>query len=172
MIIIGIDPGKAGGIAVMDAGVASVYKMPTKVSELAALVRRFENPIVFVERLSARPSDLVGGKMFGIKKMLANFEQIKAALEVSNIPYVLTHPQRWQNHLGFPKGVGEKAERKKMFQSWAAAQYPYIKVTLWNADALCIMTFGMQAVQKELRWVLSQLPLVQRNRLINQDYVK
>ena len=38
----------------------------------------------------------------------------------------------------------DKRERKRKMKELMAAQYPYIKVTDWNADALGILTWALK----------------------------
>jgi len=175
--IIGIDPGAAGGLAVhipcYDGRIlrsTHVAKMPKDVRDLAdffAYYKENYNPIVFLEKLSVRPDDVAVeggkpnmGKIYRVQKMMANFEHLKALIETAGIPYVMVAPMTWQTRLKLRQfGVKmEKAERKKKYAEQAAKWYPEIKVTLWNADALCIMHFGLYALANEQKWVKEQLP--------------
>ena len=169
--VIGIDPGANGGIAIFIPGQhTKVAKMPKDITELrdffAYYVENYK-PIVFLEKLSVRPDDVVVqgdkaamGKMYRIQKLMANFEHLKALAETTGIPYVMVHPASWQTKLKLRvRGVHEeKADRKKRYQEHAAKLYPGVKVTLWNADALLIMHFGRWALVNEPKWVKEQLP--------------
>lgn len=170
--VIGIDPGANGGIAIFIPGMKTkAIKMPKDNSDLAAIFEYYaENykPIIFLEKLSVRPDDVaVGadgkpnmGKIFRIQKMMANFEHLKALIEMSGIPYALVHPMTWQTklHLRVRGQHEEKSERKHRYQDYAAVQYKDIKVTLWNADALLLMHFGRWALVNEPKWVKANLP--------------
>ena len=144
--VIGIDPGSAGGLAVhipcFDGRITRethVAKMPKDVRDLAdffAYYKENYKPIVFLEKLSVRPDDVAVdggkpnmGKIYRVQKMMANFEHLKA-----------------------------KPDRKRRYQYVAGQLYPEIKVTLWNADALLIMHFGLYALANEQKWVKEQLP--------------
>lgn len=171
-IVIGIDPGANGGIAIWDkeCGLASVAKMPKDIADLRELLDYYKtnvegNPIVFLEKLSVRPDDVAmqGGKMnlgklYRIQKMMGAYEQLKAIIGISGVPYVMVHPMSWQSKLGIRQTGEEKAERKRRFERLAGAWYPNIKVTLWNADALLIMRFGVWAMENDRKWVMSNLP--------------
>jgi hypothetical protein len=170
--VIGIDPGANGGIAIFIPGMKTkAIKMPKDNSDLAAIFEYYaENykPIIFLEKLSVRPDDVaVGadgkpnmGKIFRIQKMMANFEYLKALIEMSGIPYVMVHPASWQTKLKLRvRGVHEeKADRKKRYKEHAAKLYADVNVTLWNADALLIMHFGRWALVNEPNWVKANLP--------------
>lgn len=169
--VIGIDPGANGGIAIFIPGhKTKVAKMPKDITELRDFFTYYvENykPIVFLEKLSVRPDDVVVqgdraamGKLYRIQKMMANFEHLKALIETSGIPYVMVHPMTWQTKLNLrTRGVHEeKADRKRKYCGFAQASYPEINVTLWNADALLIMHFGRWALVNAPKWVKAQLP--------------
>lgn len=169
--VIGVDPGANGGIAVFicDRG-TKVIKMPKDITDLRdffAYYREYYKPVVFLEKLSVRPDDVVVqgdraamGKLYRIQKLMANFEHLKALIETAGIPYVMVHPASWQTKLKLRiRGEKiEKAERKHRYQEKAASLYPGIKVTLWNADALLIMHFGRWALVNDFKWVRANLP--------------
>lgn len=176
--VIGCDPGANGGLAVFVPGRnAKAVKMPKDISELRDFFAYYSEtykPIVFLEKLSVRPDDVMVqgdkaalGKLYRIQKMMANFEHLKAIIETSGIPYVLVHPASWQTKLKLrERGVHEeKAERKKRYQQRAAALYPEVKTTLWNADALLLMHFGRWALVNEPKWVLANLPEREHTKL-------
>lgn len=172
--VIGVDPGSQGGLAVFIPGQnPKVVKMPKDIRELAdffAYYKENYKPIVFLEKLSVRPDDVMVqgdraamGKMYRIQKLMANFEHLKAIIETAGIPYVLVHPGKWMSYLGLRttsrNGVKEtKSERKNRYKEFAQKNYPSVNVTLWNADALNIMHFGRWALVNEPNWVKEQLP--------------
>ena len=169
--VIGIDPGRNGGIAIFVPGQnPKVVKMPKDITELRDFFAYYKDnfkPIVFLEKLSVRPDDVIVqgdraamGKLYRVQKMMANFEHLKALIETAGIPYVLVHPASWQTKLKLRvRGVHEeKADRKRRYRETAAKLYPGINVTLWNADALLLMHFGRWALVNEPKWVKANLP--------------
>lgn len=169
--VIGVDPGALGGIAVFIPGQnPRVVKMPKDIRELAdffAYYKENYKPIVFLEKLSVRPDDVMVqgdkaamGKMYRIQKMLGNFEHLKAIIETAGIPYVLCHPLSWQTKLKLRvRGEHEeKADRKRRYADHAAKLYPGVKVALWNSDAILLMHFGRWALVNEPNWVKANLP--------------
>lgn len=176
--VIGVDPGSNGGLAVFVPGQnAKVVKMPKDVTELRDFFVYYADnykPVVFLEKLSVRPDDVAVqdnraamGKLYRIQRLMANYEHLKAVIEMSGVPYVMVHPMTWQTKLNLrTRGVHEeKAERKKKYQREAAKLYPEIKVTLWNADALLIMHFGRWALVNDAKWVKANLPEKERQKL-------
>lgn len=169
--VLGIDPGALGGIAIyLKEGQTRVVKMPRDDKDLRDLFQYYADnykPIAFLEKLSIRPDDSEPGKIYRIQKMLANFEHLKALLEVVGIPFVMIHPMSWQAKLGIretTKGM-EKRERKASYRAYAQRLYPLHKVTLWNADALLIMHFGRVMLANDLNWVLANLPQREKDKL-------
>lgn len=169
--VIGVDPGAGGGIAVFVSGYnTKALKMPKDITELRDFFAYYNDnfkPIVFLEKLSVRPDDVMVqgdraamGKLYRIQKMMANFEHLKALIEMAGIPYVLTHPLTWQTKLKLRvRGQHEeKADRKRRYKEAAAQYYPGVNVTLWNADALLLMHFGRWALVNEPKWVKANLP--------------
>lgn len=169
--IIAIDPGANGGIAIYEPGrPVKVVKMPSLI-ELGKLVaeerRGHENGLlVFIERLSVRPDDVSVengkinmGKILNIQKMMANFEQLKAVFTLAGVPFILVSPMTWQSRLKLRKKGEkvEKKERKNQYKNKAQEWYPYINVTLWNADALLILHFARFALKNDVKYINKKL---------------
>lgn len=179
-IVIGIDPGANGGIAIWDneTGLARVAKMPKDITDLRGLLEYYRddvsgNPIVFLEKLSVRPDDVAVdggkpnmGKLYRIQKMMGAFEQLKATIEIMDVPYIMVHPMTWQSKLDVRVKGEEKPARKKRYAKLAGQWYPNIKTTLWNADALLIMRFGVVALKTCPKWILSNLPVREHSKLV------
>lgn len=179
--VIGIDPGANGGIAIFIPGTkVKVVKMPKDIADLGdffAYYKENYHPIIFLEKLSVRPDDVMVegdkaamGKLYRIQRMMANYEQIKAIIEMNNIPYVMVHPGKWTSYLGLRvtsrKGVKEtKQERKNRYKGFAQKNYPSVNVTLWNADALNIMHFARKVLVNDLPWVRANLPTKEHAKL-------
>lgn len=177
--VIGVDPGAAGGIAVFIPGAnAKALRMPKDITDLCDFFAYYcdnYRPIVFLEKLSVRPDDVTAdgsranlGKLYRIQRMMANYEHLKAIIEMAGIPYVMVHPLTWQTKLKLrERGAHEeKADRKRRYQQEAGKLYPEIKVTLWNADALLIMHFGRWALVNEQKWVKANLPEREYQKLL------
>lgn len=176
--VIGIDPGKAGGIAVWIRNkCVTVAKIPEDMADLRDMLEYYRDnygAVVFLEKLSLRPDDVRVqdgqanlGKMYRVQKMIENYAQLKATIEIAGVPYIMVHPCSWMATLGLRlKGVKEeKPERKRRFAGYARRLYPLVKVTLWNADALLIMTFGRKMLETNEKWIKSNLPQREHHKL-------
>lgn len=171
--VIGIDCGSQGGFAVWRQGLTPVTaKMPKEIDAIRDFLAYYScfNTLVFLEKVQLRPDDVMLqdgkamlGKMYRMQKLLANFEQIKAILETEKMPYCMVHPQKWISGLGLRTKGGQRAdktERKNRYKQFAKFHYPETKVTLWNADALCLMHWGrkMLSDSKGANWIEANLP--------------
>lgn len=161
--IIGIDPGASGGIAIYTDGKATAVKMPKgadATNEYFRYLREtFENAIVFIERVShfAGGADDAPGKKFAIAKMMENYTVLKTLLKTNNLPFVEVPSVSWQSVL-FKRVKGESKEaRKKKYKEYASENYPEIKVTLSNADALCILSFGRIKLDEDPDWLTGKI---------------
>lgn len=143
--IIGIDPGKAGGIAVysVDKGkLVAVHNMPETPTDLLSLLKKYSyNSVCFLERVGGLPG-MAGSAMFNFGK---GFGHLEMALIVCKIPTEDVTPQKWQKifQLG-TKGNKTTAEWKNKLKAKAQQLYPNVKITLALSDALLIMTYGIK----------------------------
>jgi len=112
MMIIGIDPGFAGGIAILTSKREEVYPMPLEqvkmasgklikrihASELANILKQYKNAnndcIIALERVSAMKGQGVTG-MFRFGEGYGVIQGIAASLE---IPVVYVSPVTWKRH--------------------------------------------------------------------------
>lgn len=94
MIWIGIDPGKAGGYAVIDEYGVRAYPWDDVffVSDMNALLARHEGIVSAVERVGAMPGQGVTS-MFNFGK---NAGYIEGVLSGLGIPYQLVPPAKWK----------------------------------------------------------------------------
>lgn len=163
MIIAGIDVGKHGGIAILRENETKVIKMPDDVTEFIGLFdyyKGLDDLLVFVEKLQMRPQDIYEnvGKAFRIQRMLADFEKLKATLQIGKIPFCLVNPMKWQSALGLRIKGEEKSDRKHRYVKVAQEHHPNVRATLWNADALLIADFGKKMYEEQNKWLKSNLP--------------
>lgn len=148
--VIGIDPGANGGIAAhIPSGTAGVvaYRMPATdadicdlLTELWGLKEPDESGVVFVEKVNGH-GGLPGTRMFNFGQ---NYGLILGCLATLKAPTVLLTPQAWLKKIGIGMGEKNKTKWKNILKSEAQRRYPKNKVTLYNADALLIMSAGLE----------------------------
>ena len=141
-MIIGIDPGRSGAVAIWSGGIDKVIKCPSNSKEMADVIKSVSNKnvVAYVERVWARPSNATRAAFtFGV-----NYGEWLGILAALNIKTVLVTPQTWMKYykdkfkMKLPK---EKKDRKNKLKE-IATQYTDKKVTLYNADAILIAVYG------------------------------
>ena len=156
--VIGIDPGKGGGIAVITDETIKVFPCPQDVDEMAILIGMCLSDIssyrtrVFLEKVWAFPTDgRAGSFTFG-----CNYGQWQGILAAHELKPTLVTPKEWQSYFEIKKGL-PKNVRKKALKQMAIDRCPYIKrVTLKTCDAIMIAIWGLEAhlsYKKALPWV-------------------
>ena len=155
-MIIGIDPGKSGAIAVWDDGIEKVIKCPNNPDDMSDVISLIKNRFIsnrsnylvaYMERVWARPSNATRAAFtFGV-----NYGEWLGILSALSIDTVLVTPQTWMKYyknkfkIKLPK---EKKDRKNKLKQ-IATKYTDKKVTLYNSDAILIAVYGF--IQQEER---------------------
>lgn len=141
---IGIDPGKHGGIAVLDetGAVIDVVKMPETPQDLLEFLSRYkENSVCTLERVGGMPGN-GGSAMFNFGKGYGHLQMALIALE---IPTEDVTPNKWEKtyQLG-SSGKFSKTEWKNKLKAKAQQLFPSLgkKITLATCDALLIAEYG------------------------------
>ena len=143
MTIIGIDPGKNGGIAVIGDYGTYANKMPETLQDLWDMIEEIvvssgygsepSSYRAFIEQVHSSPQmGVTSAFTFG-----NGFGHLEMALTAAGIPFERVRPQVWQKTLGCMT-KGDKNVTK------AAAQelFPKLKITHAIADCLLIAEFG------------------------------
>jgi len=128
---IAIDPGKSGGIAVLENRKVQAYKCPPTFKEMAKLIKLIKKNthLCILERVHAFPTD---GRSSAFK-FGTNYGAWMGILESNNVNYELVLPRKWQEDFQLPK---EKKERKQELKKIAKCFYE--KATLYTSDAICM----------------------------------
>lgn len=165
-MIVGIDPGASGGIAVLFCGFkvptvrkALVYKMPPSPELLLALFTELAEEAkcstsyhYAIEKVGGyvAGNPAPGSAMFNFGEGYGSLKM--AALATTGSSPQEVRPQDWQKGLGIEtrraegrgkkrKHVETKAQFKKRLRLLAAEMFPSVKVTASVADALLIAEF-------------------------------
>ena len=152
--IIGIDPGKKGGIAVWNCDTSSVecvITMPETHYDILSFLKEYsENSVCYLEKVGGMPGQ-GGAAMFNFGKGFGHLEMALLALGITTEEVV---PQKWQKMygLGGRKGAGGAKEWKIKLKEKAQQLFP----KLWSSfpkktkefemsvcDALLIMHYGV-----------------------------
>lgn len=146
--MIAIDPGKNGGIAWLDHDkILHTQKMPDTVGSIADLLRQIRTVAVhevFLEKVGGfvAGTPAPGSAMFSFGE---NYGALQGCLACLGYRYQLVSPQTWQKPLGMGTRAssGGATEWKRKLKAEAQRRFPTIDVTLWNADALLILDYGI-----------------------------
>ena len=164
MIIVGVDPGQKGGLAIMKDGACTGHPMPLAGKEVDAravtdlLMREHEmvrdevanqhfyvspadNILVVVEKVHAMPKQGVSSTFkFGL-----NYGRILGAIEALGLRYELVTPQAWKKAIlaGTDKGKTAAVE-------FVHRRYPSVNLMPGRmrthhdgiADAVCLAEYG------------------------------
>jgi len=139
--VIGIDPGKNGGIAwIDDQGRPCAEKMPETIQDLWELIDSISlnsgGCRAFIEAVHSSPQmGVTSAFTFG-----QGFGRLEMALTAARIPFERMSPQKWQKALGcLTKGD------KNVSKARAQELFPAMKITHATADALLIAEYGRRA---------------------------
>ena len=147
--IIGIDPGKGGGIAVIsDKGGIKIYPCPREVKNMSMLIAMCLSDVaayrtqVVIEKVWSFPTDgRMGAFSFG-----QNYGQWEGILHSHELEPRYITPKVWQSHFEIKKGL-PKDVRKRQLKELAKKKFPKTKgITLKTADAILIAVYGNEAV--------------------------
>lgn len=156
-VIIGIDPGISGAIAIIGdhRAAPAVKDMPVmskgtgkkqqvNAAELARMLASCAPSVVYVERVSAMPEQ-------GVVSMFAfgeAFGVIRGVLAAMNIPIELVTPQTWKRRFGL-LGTEKDAARTKAIELYPTAPLAR-KKDIGRADALLIARYGWETEQQRM----------------------
>lgn len=144
MKIMGIDPGKNGGICILDQNgeVLTLIKMPATPSDLYSfLTEHSDCNACILEKVGGMPGN-GGSAMFNFGK---GYGWLEMALIACKIKTVTVTPQKWQKHyqLGSSSSCTH-TEWKNRLKAKAQQLFPSLgkKITLVTCDAMLIAEYG------------------------------
>jgi hypothetical protein len=150
---IGIDPGASGGITSLtingDLRVEKMPDTPLGILELLEDMTAQDSQISDLECGLER----VGGYRPGNSgpaacKFARHCGHLDVAVLALEIPTRYIAPSVWMQHI-LQKTIHDKKERKNAIKAKMQERYPEVKVTLWSADALGIMSYLVDLEEKE-----------------------
>lgn len=166
MILLAVDPGKAGGFASWNGALLNQFQMPETQGDLVNLIRAIGNgepdKVAVIEEVvvffnedkggegdTAEAQAKAQGRKVGMairrSKMMTNYGFLLGALMMAGWRVETVRPQQWQKSLslGSKKDSGSDTAWKNKLKSVAQRLYPQMKkVTLGTADALLILEYA------------------------------
>jgi len=138
MIIVGIDPGMAGGIAFFDwppdgKPFICAFKMPGTERDIYDLLAGREGAVVFLEAVHSMPGQGVSSSF----KFGRGYGFLRGIVTALKYPLHDVTPQKWQKALGCLSRGDKNVTKQK-----AQQLFPQLKITHATADALLIAEYG------------------------------
>lgn len=148
-MVVGIDPGASGGIAVSDGTDPCARPMPGTTLDLLSYLQKWKGLPVFIEKVGASPQmGVVSAFKFGQSVGIIEACCLAAGLRIEYVT-----PQKWQKELGLKPtghGIGQGGtEKKNRNKARAQELFPGLKITHAIADALLIAEYGRRQLRKE-----------------------
>ena len=147
---IGIDPGKSGGITMVDGSTFKTYKCPQRTEDMAMLFSLLVGDTssydvkVLMERVWARPNNAVRSAFaYGV-----NYGQWLGIIACHEIPLQTCLPNEWISYYGCDKKL-EYQDRKRWLKEKAKSLYPTLNVTLMTADSILITDYAKEVHFKD-----------------------
>lgn len=143
-LIIGIDPGAAGGIGVYSitqGRLIMAIKMPETPTDLLAFLKLHSlNSKCYLEKVGGIPGNGANA-MFNFGR---GYGHLEMALLACRIPAETVTPQKWQKEfqLGGRGKTMSKTEWKNKLKAKAQQLFPTFNVTLATCDAMLIALYG------------------------------
>ena len=150
---LGIDPGQAGGIAMVfhHSGYTKTQAMPSTEESVWAFLQRygvtqqeesFSTEIYMVTAMIEQVHSMPGQGVSSTFKFGVGYGGLRMALVAAGITFYTVTPQQWQRHYGMKRSKGEpQPHYKKRLLAKAQELFPSEKVTLKTADALLIALY-------------------------------
>lgn len=139
----GIDPGRGGGIAVIDTlsgELVDVTAMPDTIADISDFIEKHNDVnSVYLETVHSMPKQGVASTFtFG-----QYYGYVQMAVVAHKIRCIDVLPSKWQQGLGVKAKKGEaKTAHKNRLKGLAQKLFPKAKVTLKNADAILLAEYG------------------------------
>ena len=145
-LIIGIDPGASGAMAVIDSNGQPVsvtdFHPVDSLKELAKYAKFTEQPFVVIEHVHAMP---MNGSIANFK-LAYNFGTWNGWIDCLGLDKLWVSPVRWQKHFGLVKT--EKCPKPSL--PFCRKHFPTVDLHLQKhngrSDALCIATYGLDYI--------------------------
>lgn len=141
MKILGIDPGSAGGIAVIvDGELVECIAMPQTEHDINEIFERHSDAkLAYLEQVHSMPKQGVASTF----KFGQNYGFLRGLLVANKITFLDITPNVWQKTLGIKAVKDEpKTAHKNRLKGYAQQMFPRQKFTLKNCDAALIAWYG------------------------------
>lgn len=149
MIVLGIDPGASGGLALVTerngrlSATESMVKMPSTDGDVWDWVKSAAAwaDLCILEKVASMP----GQGVRSVWTFGRNYGALRMAVIAAGIPLEEVTPRRWQPAIGVPSRKGEaKTAHKNRLKARAQELFPGLSITKDTADALLLAVYGLR----------------------------
>ena len=141
--LIAVDPGKGGGIAVLDKDGIHLHNMPESLSDICAQLREYGVATVILEEV---PKYTGQNRNEATTFVLAqNLGRIEGIVTAIGYPLVRVHPKAWQKTFSVSRDKQKSDAWKRRLKALACELFPHLEVTLKTADALLLLEHARRA---------------------------
>lgn len=150
--VMGIDPGKSGGIVVLDVrgGVVLMEEMPTTYRDIFKLLDQ-DVEFCYIEWI--HPA-IQGAAKSAMSKLYGNYCALQMALTGNAIRHNTVMPKKWQQHFEIPKRGGlTKTKWKDVLKGKAEQIFPELDVwdqTLTKQRTVCDALLIAEYTRREI----------------------
>lgn len=166
MILIAIDPGSNGAIAVLKNSIIEFYKMP-KIAEFSSVIKKIatSEAKIYIESVSMRPQDISTdgvpdkvkiGRAFKMQELFNQYNKMLGILYALEFEVVEVQPRSWQSGLKVYKKKEDYKDRKDRLAGIAKKIFEPLKVAKYQADAALILRYAMKIENMEDKLIVQQ----------------
>jgi len=135
--IIAVDPGKGGGIAILDHEGIHLHNMPESLVDIYVMLREYGAAKVILEEV---PKYTGQNRNEATTFVLAqNLGRIEGIVTAIGYPLVRVHPKAWQKTFSISRDKAKSDAWKRRLKALACELFPHLDVTLKTADALLLL---------------------------------
>ena len=133
----GLDPGKSGGVAIVNDEDSEAFKIPATEGDLRDLISSLAGTVRFalIEQVHSSPQ-------MGVRSAFSfgrSYGTLRGLLLANNIPFDEVRPLKWMTHMKCKTGGDKNVTKAK-----AQQLFPHLKITHAIADALLIAEYCRQ----------------------------
>jgi crossover junction endodeoxyribonuclease RuvC len=143
-LLLGIDPGMSGGLAVLSHDLSSAHAIAyAKITphDIVEVLRSAKIQKAYIENVHAMPAQGV----VSVWKFGQNYGWWLGVLTALGIPFEKVQPLKWQTTMRCRTGGDKNVSKAK-----AQELFPNMKITHAHADALLIAEYGRRVEFKEV----------------------
>lgn len=137
-LVIGIDPGDKGAIAIWDGVQITTIKMPDSYKGIVELIRNIGPERCILEDVGQH---IQGNNASSSVKLAKHVGVLQGTLLALGIEMIKVRPRKWMDKCvpDRPKGLDKVGARKTYITQWCQSLLPDMKIHKYESDAIAIL---------------------------------